>query len=518
MTSKRKIMPVALIGLALLAAAWWGVGRLPVGVPTAATPVGRTPAISPDYVDCVIPPNIAPLNFLVEEDGSDVRAEVHGPRGDGFVVAGDDRAIRLPQDKWRPLLKANVGGEIRFDVYVRDPEGEWLKFDTITNRVASEPVDPYLVYRLLGPLHNYWKDMGVYQRDLESFDKTPVLRSAEVAEEGPCFNCHTFVQNDPSQMSLQLRATSGPAMLIGRDGKLTSVDTRTELSPSPAAYTSWHPSGAAAAFSANTLSLQHKTAGQSREVFDANSDLGVYLVASNTVLAPRGIADPDYLETFPAWSHDGAYLYFSRAKRTWPADIARHEVPEDYKTIRYDLMRIAFDIQTGQWGEPEVLLAAEELGKTLLEARPSPDGRFLLFTTADYGNFPVWSEESDLHMLDLASGEHRRLAANSDHAETWHSWSSNGRWIVFSSKRTDGVMFARPHLSYIDQAGRSHKPVLVPQEDPAFYGQLAKTYNAPELATSRIPFTEAQFVATVRAAGSSPKATLVPAPGDLPTP
>ena len=175
-------------------------------------------------------------------------------------------------------------------------------------------------------------------------------------------------------------------------------------------------------------------------------------------------------------------------------------MPADFQTIRYDLMRISYDADTGQWGELETLLAAGELNRTLLEPRLSPDGQFLLFTTAAYGNFPVWYESSDLYMLDLRTRDYWRLKANSDHADTWHSWSSNSRWIVFASKRRDGVMFARLYLSYIDENGRSHKPVLLPQKNPAFYDSFPRTYNVPEFATGPVRFDEKQLARTVRSA------------------
>jgi hypothetical protein len=485
--------------LGLLAGGWWAYRAMPwAGVPSDTIPVDRVAAISPDYVDCVIPPNIAPLNFQVREPGSQYRVHVHAPEGGNFLVASRRPAIAIPRGKWQRLLAANQGGEIWFDVYVRGSDGQWQQFQRITNHVAAEPADPYLVYRIIGPLHNYWKETGIFQRHVASFDEEPVLRSSRVSEEDPCLNCHSFVQGDPTRLSLHVRSTDGPLMLVAQDDSVTAVDTRAEFNPAPAAYISWHPSGLLAAFSTNKLSLQHSASGDSREVFDAHSDLGVFVVASNTVVSSPALADPDYLETFPAWSPDGHYLYFSRTRRTWPADIEPHEVPAHFQTIRYDLMRISYDIDTGLWGVLETVLAAAELNRTLLEPRVSPDGRFLLFTTADYGNFPVWYDSSDLYMMDLNTREYWPLVANSDHADTWHSWSSNGRWIVFASKRRDGVMFARLYLSYIDRNGRSHKPVLLPQRDPTFYDSFPRTYNAPEFTTGPIPFGEKQLAEAVR--------------------
>jgi len=86
----------------------------------------------------------------------------------------------------------------------------------------------------------------------------------------------------------------------------------------------------------------------------------------------------------------------------------------------------------------------------------------------------------------LETRQYHRLAANSPRCESWHCWSRNSRWIAFASKRRDWV-FARIYFSYIDEEGRAHKPVLLPQRDPMFYDRLLKTYNVPELADAPAP-------------------------------
>ena len=104
----------------------------------------------------------------------------------------------------------------------------------------------------------------------------------------------------------------------------------------------------------------------------------------------------------------------------------------------------------------------------------------------DYGSFPVYQQSSDLYLMDLKAAEqtgkykYRRLEINSDQSETWHSWSSNSRWIAFSSKM-HSKLFTCSYLSYVDQSGKVYKPLLLPQKDPAFYDSCLKTYSVPEL-------------------------------------
>ena len=466
----------ALAGVAITACVVWA---WPVRLPDQATRIARPPAISPDYRDCVIPPNIAPLNFLIQEDGSAYRVRVHAPNGESIVLGGRSPTITIPGPKWRTLLEQNRGGTVNFDVYVKADGGTWRQYQTITNRIADEEIDPYLYYRLIGPTHNVWNNMVTCVREMGSFDERAVVRFPPGS--GQCVNCHAFGDSRAERFSMQIRGAGG-GMLIGRNGVVEKVNPQTEFTPS-ASFTTWHPFTDVIAFSTNTPRLLHLTAGESRYLFDYDSDLGIMDVASGEISSTSGIAHPDRLETNPTWSPDGRYLYFCSAPKTWSDDLVeQHGVPGNFAQLQYDLMRIGYDAQTRQWGELETVLSAEELGKSFTLPRISPDGRFLLLCGAQAGAFALYYPDSDLYMLDLESGDHWRLEACSDLSESWHSWSSNGRWIVFSSKRRDGI-FTKLYFSYVDAQGRSYKPVLLPQKDPTFYDTLLKAYNLPELLT-----------------------------------
>jgi hypothetical protein len=151
-----------------------------------------------------------------------------------------------------------------------------------------------------------------------------------------------------------------------------------------------------------------------------------------------------------------------------------------------------------------VVVSAEQVGGSICQPRVSPDGRFVLFCLCRYGNFPIY-KSSDLWVVDLTTHETQRLEINSDQADSWHCWSSNGRWIVFSSKRLDGL-FARPFFSYVDEQGRFHKPFLLPQEDPAYYDTCLQTFNVPELVQGPVTVKESDLAQAV----SRPKKVFAP--------
>ena len=460
----------------------------------------RPARISPDYADVVLPPNIAPLNFRIKEPGSAYRVNISAALGRSINVTSDDARIIIPPDAWRTLLEANRGGQLTFDVAVRDESGNWLPFGPITNTIASEDIDRYLAYRLFKSLYRIWVEMNIYQRDLEGYDQRPIWRGRTFRQEaqGGCIHCHTFRANRTDRMALSYRDKDlGAGVILAVEDQVINLNTKF-------GYTAWHPSGKLVAYSRNKVRQFFHHAGVGiRDVVDLDSSLAYYVLETQTVKSNPKIDEPGRLETYPTWSPDGDYLYFSSAPILWtdPDEVP----PKNWDKIRYDLRRIRYDIDTDTFGEPETILSAARTGRSILIPRVSPDGRFLVFTMCDYGCFPINLPDSDLYIMDLQSPprpdgefEYRDLGVNSDWAESWHSWSTNSRWLVFSSKRIDGL-FARPHFTYIDADGKAHKPLVMPQQDPSFYDALVKTYTLPEFTVVPVMVPERDVVRALHA-------------------
>jgi len=462
-------------------------------------PVGRAPQIHPDYSGTVIPANIAPLNFLIQEDGSQYYVKIYSQQGPQIEVGGRSPKIAIPQRAWRRLLNANAGEQLHFDVSVKDKEGRWSRFDAVTNTIAPEPIDDYLVYRKIHPAYGAWKRMGVYQRSLRSFDESAVLDNTYFAD--GCLNCHAFCNNRTDKMLIGIRSMEyGSAALLAQNGKVEKIGTKF-------GYTAWHPSGRVAAYSVNqVVQFFHSAEREVRDVLDLNSLIAYYLIDSKTAKTAPALAQKDRLETYPAWSPDGRYLYFCSAPLSWSV---YNVIPQQYDQIKYDLVRIAYDVDRDKWGEVETVLSAGDTGLSILLPRISPDGRWLLFCMCDYGCFPVYRSSSDLYIMDLKAGlengryKYRRLNINSDQSESWHSWSSNSRWIAFSSKRGNGT-FTRSYLAYVGSEGAVHKPLLVPQKDPTHYDSYLWTYSVPELVIEPVKATKEKLGRVVRGSRKIP--------------
>lgn len=451
--------------------------------PDAAIPSGKA-RIYPDYTDIVIPVNIAPLNFRILEKADNYLVHLHTGRGEGFLVRSGNGKVVIPRKKWKSLLRNCSDSQLQMDIYFRK-DGQWLMHESIRNKVVPDSIDSHLVYRLIEPGYETWNEMGIFQRNLENFHESPVMLNK--LSDGNCLNCHSFAAHSQETMMFHSRAKHAGTVIV-RKGKITKVNTKTDSTISAGVYPSWHPGGRYIAFSVNSIVQSfHALPDRKIEVIDTLSDLILYDAEKNRVIINSGISQSNRYETFPSWSPDGRSLYFCSAPfRNY----------RDYDEIRYDLHRVSFDATTEKFGKADTVIPAGKLGYSISFPRISPDGRYLLFCKTAYGSFTIWHDDADLVLLDLESGQTRTVNINSNRTESYHTWSSNGRWVVFSSRREDGL-YTRLYFSYFDKTGDFCKPFLLPQKDPGYNAALLKSYNIPELIKTKIlpgPRAFARFV------------------------
>ncbi len=455
--------------------------------------VNKLPKISPDYSELIIPVNIAPLNFLIQEEGDAYFVEIGSPDGTSIQISSSDGIIKIPEKKWKQLLAKNKDQQIEYKVFVQK-DGEWNQFQSFSNQVSESPVDPYLYYRLLYPGYESWTEIRIMQRSVESFKEHTVVENNAVGQN--CVNCHAFNQQNPDDFMFHMRGSMGGTYFV-TDGDLEKFNLKTKEMENSAVYPRWHPSGKYVAFSSNKVVQQfHSMASKKIEVSDLNSTLILFDKNKNEILDIPVNSEKKYMDTYPEWSPDGEYLYFCRAEQI--------EAGYDYKDIRYNLYRVHFDPENRKFGEAELVFDAAANSKSVSFPRISPDGKSLVFTYHDYGCFPIWHKEADLYCVNLENHQVSKLDLNSDFTDSYHSWSSNGRWMIFSSKRGDGLS-ARPYISYIDEAGRAGKPFILPQEDPTFYSHFLKTFNIPEFAKSEVSFTPGQLRTAAAKAAIQPQ-------------
>lgn len=442
------------------------------------------PEIYPDYVGVTIPVNIAPLNFgMKSDDALLVDAVIIDDKGNELHGQGNE-TTGFDIDDWRKLLAHNVGDSLKVSVSAKFADG-WHSYQPFSFYVSRDSIDYGLCYRLIEPGYEVWSKMGIYQRNLSNFEQKALIENTQFRG---CVNCHSFNRGNPSRMSLHIRGEHGATLFLD-EGKISAMNTKTDKTLGFCVYPYWHPSGKYIAYSTNTTrQVFHIRDANRIEVFDQKSDIQVYDIEKNELIITPALKTDSLYETFPVFSADGKSLYFTAAP-------ALPEGSIDLDSVHYSLYRVDFDPEAGNYGKTieKVIDVGDSL--TVCFPRPSYDGKFLVYTLANYGQFSIWHHEADLWMLDLRTGEHRRMdAVNTNDTESFHNWSHNSRWMVFSSRRDDGL-FTRPYFTHIDENGHETKPFMLPQENPRkYYREFFMSYNTPDFIRGKVEFDNVKAV------------------------
>ena len=421
------------------------------------------PPIYPDYCNVTIPENIAPLNFLLRADCEAIEVKA----GELVLNASGNEAV-FDIDDWKTLMQQSSGKEIEVTITAL-VNGTWKQYKSFRWQVVGDRVDPYLTYRLIEPDYEIWNHVQIQQRCVENFEVNALGHYEQL--ENRCMNCHTYANQDPQLSMMYVRGPGGGAIL-NSNGELQKLNIPGSV------YFGFSPTGRYITYSTQKIiPAFHSLASKRLEVYDAASNVFVADMQEHRVISSPLLSDSLKFETFPTFSPDGKYIYYCAADTV--------SLPRDIKNLQYSLVRIPFDETTGTIGTQVDTLFSQ---RSVCHPRISPDGRYLLYTVADYGTFPIWHPEADLQMMNLETGAIDSLSiVNSEKSDTYHSWSSNSRWFVFASKRDDGL-YGKPYFCYVDSHGKAHKPFCLPQQHPTFYDNNLKSFNAPELGKGKVPF------------------------------
>ena len=473
----------------LAAAAMFAVVSCSPSLPDSPVASKKAPEIYPDYKNVTIPCNIAPLTFEVKEAGATSFLTRFSVGDKQLLLSGRDVTPSL--DEWRDLLSGfSKAGKIKIDTYF-EKDGKWYINAPFYVNVSPDTIDRYLSYRLIPPSYVAYEKLDIMQRDLTSYDEKVIYCNmlASMDNSGQCINCHQYKNYKTDNMQFHARQYQGGTLFV-HNGELRKVNLKTDSTISAGVYPAFNPVYDVVAYSVNSTGQAFHTVNHNKvEVQDAASDLILYNPVKNTVSHISNAKDD--LEVFPCWSTDGRTLYYCSAHfemKDSSSTITREEVLR-YKEIKYDILARRWNPDTYEFSDPDTIFACSSLGKSATLPRVSPDGRYMLFALGEYGCFHVWHRDADIYMLDLATGDVRALdKSNSTDAESYPTWSSSGKWIMFSSRRDDGN-YTRVYIAHVEPDGRTSKAFLLPQSNPSFHTLYDKSFNRPEFMIEPVKFT-----------------------------
>jgi len=218
-----------------------------------------------------------------------------------------------------------------------------------------------------------------------------------------------------------------------------------------------------------------------------------------------GADDPRYVHANAVWSPDGKYLVFVRgaAKDPYPAGtpLAKFANDPNETQMRFDLYRIPFN--RGKGGKPEPIEGASNNGMSNSFPKISPDGRFIVYVQARNGL--LMRPDGQLYIVPTAGGRPRRMTCNTPLMNSWHSFSPNGRWLVFSSKSRSP--YTQMFLTHIDQDGNDTPAILIENSTAANRAvNIPEFVNIPPETRLQIDTPAAEFARHVDLASDAMKA------------
>lgn len=448
-------------------------------LPEHALTCDALPALLPDYTEVTVPTNIAPLNFLIDETEVDDAILQISCHGQSLSYGGHDNRIIIDEEEWHSLLTSHPDDSIQCTLFTHWQDG-WHQHPGFQIFISSDTLDRFVSYRLIEPSYVAYENIAIRQRDVTTFTETTILDNSTRRKEH-CINCHSYQNYRTGNMLLHIRGEHGGTLLV-KDGRSTMrTDLRRDGMMSNPVYPAWHPTLPFIAFSTNkTGQMFHLLDRDKIEVQDAGSALVLYDIHRDRMIAIP--SDEEDFETFPTWSPDGKYIYYTSAhyeKQDSTLDMTR-DVANNYKALHYNIFRRPFNADSVTIGPRELVFDAESIGRSATLPRISPDGRYLLFACGDFGYFHIWHSHADIWMLDLQDDTTDTLeAANSPRAESYPTWSSTGRWMLMASRRNDGD-YSRIFFAHFDRNGTVAKAFELPQADPFYTRGLLKSYNRPE--------------------------------------
>ncbi|MFC2131602.1 tetratricopeptide repeat protein [Bacteroidota bacterium] len=435
----------------------------------------------------LFPPEIATPTFKWEEnkegvDSWKVIIEINNNK-EVFSKTIRETQWKPERQLWEMIKSNSFDSDAIFKV--RGLKGDKIfAFDSISFRTSKDSVAAPIFFRDVPLPFGYALDnldkIRWRSGDISSDSMAPV-----VLENLPvCANCHSFSANGKvfamdvdAHSDKDAYAIANVEMEMNLD-KLIRWSAFQKYEPTYALLSNISPTGQyiASTLLDNEYFVKKPDLAYSQLFFPIKGILVIYENDTRRLNSLPGADDTMYVQSNPNWSPDGRYIYFTRAKaihgdesgliNAFSKDSTIHskfavDFLEGKRGFKYDIFRIPFN--KGKGGIAVPLQGASRNGKSNYFPRVSPDNKWLVFTQAE--NFMLLQPDSKLMIMPAEGGKPRQLSSNSTNLNSWHSWSPNGKWLVFSSKMH--TLYTRLYLTHIDEDGNDSPPVMLENFLPA---------------------------------------------------
>lgn len=461
------------------------------------------------YHKAVFPPEIsAPVitwQDEVEDNNSWLITIEGGKRTTPLYTQAGKNSWHIEKSDWEKIKKYGPDSDITFSFFGfnnTNPE-KITSRGQVSIEIAPVGVQASILYRQV-PLPFPTKDMGRMKwrlGDIASYDSPKIILEGLQF----CASCHT-ASHDGKYLSMEMNYgnDSGAQFIVPVTQKITLTErdffswnevSRPGILPkSRGLFGRMSPSGKYAMATVNELSLALLTNDRqfSQVFFPTYGILAHYSCTSRTFAPLPGADDFSYVHTNPDWSPDESHIVFARAKTKNQVhddimdvspkfkDEGIHSLNKRYN-IQFDLYRIPFN--HGKGGKAIPLKGANSNSMSNYFPRHSPDGKWIVYTQSKTGI--MLQPDSQLFILPSSGGEPRKMRCNRELFNSWHSWSPNSRWLLFSSKVN--TPFTEIFLTYIDENGMDYPPVLLSRfSDPEFAANVPEFVNFSPAAIDRI--------------------------------
>ena len=461
------------------------------------------------YEGSMFPPEIAPMTLIWEDPKSgavDWKIKIQFADGGKAVEASATTTEWTPdKDVWETIKSRSINKNAKITVYGSKKSlfgNRTVSKNAVTITTSSDSVAAPIFYRDVPLPFDFAREkMELIQWRLGDISKSE--RPPVVLENLPvCGNCHSFT---PDGKTLAMDVDSGgdkgsyaitnleEQTFITRDNLITWSDyKRDEKEPTFGLLAQISPNGryAAAAVKDRVIFLGRKNIVFSQLFFPVKGIIAIYDRETKNLFSLPGANDPNFVQANPSWSPDGKYLIIARNPVTdfIKNDRTRNAVlnipqssivlggdkyleeSEGGAKYTFNLYRIPFN--DGKGGTPEPVKGAVDNGMSNYFAKYSHDGKWIIFCRAK--SFMLLQPDSKLYIMPSdMSAEPRLMKCNKDRLNSWHSWSPNDHWLVFSSKVNSA--YTDLMLTHIDKDGNDTPPVMLQR-----FSSTDRARNIPE--------------------------------------